>query len=109
MTVSKRYSAAHKTALNRVAQHLKLAAAAHDRGMNSLASCAKSLVDAKKLSKAADDGDLASHLPQAHGHFGKAASSMDDAEAHLSYGERCERQKFLSISWHLFALPYTPA
>ena len=81
---NKRYSNAHKAALGRVSQHLTMAKAAHERGMDSLSKAAKCMVDANKLGKAADDADLASHLARAHGHFGKAASSMDDAEAHLN-------------------------
>ena len=81
---NKRYSNAHKAALGKVDSHLRMAKSAHGRGMASLAECAKCMVDAKKLGKAADDGDLASHLAAAHGQFGKAADHMDDAESHLN-------------------------
>ena len=81
---NKTYSAANKSALGKVNQHLKLAKSAHGRGMASLAECAKVMVDAKKLSKAVDDDEMARHLAAANGHFSKAASSMDDAEAHLN-------------------------
>ena len=73
MTISKRSSNPHKNALGKVNQHLKLAKSAHGRGMASLAECAKCMVDAKKLGKAAEGDDLASHLAAAHGQFGKAA------------------------------------
>ncbi len=80
---NKRYSA-HKSALGRVNQHLAMAKSAHGRGMNSIAECAKVLVEATKLGKAAEGDRLARHLAAAHQEFGKAASSMDDAQAHLN-------------------------
>jgi hypothetical protein len=82
--ISKRYNAAHKTALNRVAQHLKLAKAANRRGMSSIAECAKVLVESNKLGKAAEGDRLASALAAAHGNFGKAADELADAQAHLN-------------------------
>ena len=81
--MNKRYSDAHKSALTNVKKHLGLAEVAHHRGMNSIAKCAKVLVESNKLG-AADGHRLASALAAAHGYFGKAASSLEDAEAHLN-------------------------
>jgi hypothetical protein len=81
---NKRYSNEHKSALTMVKRHVGLAKSAHRRGTASLAECAKSLVEANKLGKAADSDRLARHLTAANGHFGKAADHMDDAQAHLN-------------------------
>ncbi len=81
---NKRYSDAHKGALTNVKRNLGLAKAAHRRGMSSLAECAKCMVDARKLGKAAEGDDLARHLTVANGHFGKSADHISDAQAHLN-------------------------
>jgi len=82
--LNKRYSAKHKAALGRVSEHLTMAKTAHERGMSSLADCAKCLVEANKIGKAADGDRFASALASAYGNFGKAASSIGDAQAHLN-------------------------
>jgi hypothetical protein len=81
--VVKRYAAAHKAALAKVAHHLGLAKAAHAKGMTSLKKAVGCMVEAKKLGKAADMEGIASNIAAAHDHFNTAASSMDDMEAHL--------------------------
>jgi hypothetical protein len=81
---NKRYSNEHKSALTMVNRHVGLAKSAHRRGMSSLAECAKVLVEANKLGKAADSDHLARHLTAANGHFGKSADHMFDAQAHLN-------------------------
>jgi hypothetical protein len=81
---NKRYSDAHKSALSMVKRHVGLAQSAHRRGMSSIAECAKGLVEANKLGKAADSDRLARHLTVANGHFEKAADELSDAQAHLN-------------------------
>ena len=82
--LNKRYSAKHKAALGKVDSHLRMAKANHSKGMECLSKAAMCMVDAKKVSKAVDDDEMARHLAGAHGFFGKAADNMMDMEAHLN-------------------------
>ncbi len=83
----KRYGAAHKASIHKVAHHLNLAKAAHAKGMTRLAKAADCMV---KLHKAGgtidikkDGADMAGHMAAAHDHFDTAAGHMDDASAHV--------------------------
>ncbi len=82
----KRYGAAHKAALGKVAHHLGLAKSAHAKGMSRLAKAADCMVKFHKAGTVdfkKDGGDAASHVAAAHDHFDTAAGHMDDADAHL--------------------------
>ena len=81
--VAKRYATAHKASLAKVSSHLAMAKSNQVKGMDCLSKAAKCMVDAKKLSKAADGDEMAGHVMKAHGFFGKAADNMMDMEAHL--------------------------
>lgn len=84
----KRYGAAHKASIAKVAHHLDLAKAAHGKGMARLAKAADCMVKAHKAAGTIDlkkdsGGELAGHIAAAHDHFDTAGDHMDDAAAHV--------------------------
>jgi hypothetical protein len=86
--VEKRYSAAHKAAIGKVAHHLGLAKAAHAKGMAFLGKAAGCMVKMHKGGLTDEDfkkaqGDLAGHISSAHDSFSAAGDHMDDMDAHL--------------------------
>ncbi len=83
----KRYGAAHKASIAKVAHHLNLAKSAHAKGMSRLAKAADCMVKLYKVGGAIDikkdGGDMAGHMAAAHDHFSDSAAHMDDAAAHV--------------------------